>query len=77
MTPSRANPASNAARASRLASGAVTRLARMVVAAVPAVELRGAPGILGRSLSERRAAAPVHMHVDEARQYPPPAQVDR
>ncbi len=31
MTPSRASPASNAARASRPASGAVTRLARMVV----------------------------------------------
>ena len=46
-------------------------------AAVPAVELRGAPGILRRSLGERRAAAPVHMHVDEARKHPLPAQVDR
>ena len=44
-------------------------------AAVPAVEVRGAPGVVGRSLGERRAAAPVHVHIDESRQHPVPAQV--
>ena len=44
-------------------------------AAVPAVELRGAPGVVGRSRGERRTAAAVHVHVDEARQHPVPVQV--
>ncbi len=44
-------------------------------AAVPAVEPGGVPGVIGRSLGERRAAAPVHVHVDESGQHPVPAQV--
>ena len=44
-------------------------------AAVPAVELRSAPGVDGCPLGERRATAAVHVQVDEAWQHPVPVQV--
>ena len=72
MTPSPASPASIAARASRSASGAVTRLATMVV--LPCARWNAAACLASpRSLGERRAAAAVHVHVDEAGQHPAPA----
>ena len=44
-------------------------------AAVPAVELRGAPGVVGCPLGKRRATASMHVQVDESRQDPVAAQV--
>src|SRR5579859_5723722 len=45
-------------------------------AALPAVERRGLPGLVARSLGERRAAAAVDVDVDEPREDPLPAQVN-
>ena len=47
----------------------------MVVLPCATVELRGAPGVVGRSLGERRAAAAVHVHIDESGQHPGAAQI--
>ena len=76
MTPSAASPASMRGPGLELGERRGDQAGHDGRAAVTAVELRGAPGVLRRSLGERRAAAPVHVHVDEARQHPLPAQVD-
>ena len=44
--------------------------------ALRAVELSGLPGVVFRTLGERRAAAAVDVHVDEPGEHPLPAQVN-